>query len=223
MQLVNSILIQTPGPNGANPVTTNDGGAVVGWILGFGLALVAVVLITKPLVQVEAGTKRRHQDPALNPGQIQLEGLQESASAEQQALQDLDFDRELGIIEETDYNTLKERSSQKLAELDEQIATLQRQLTGRTLEKRPVKVVEKPAVSQVTQNSKAKTGDTDKIHIRAIVKEKLKCGECGAAFKPGDRFCRQCSAPLPVLCLNCGHEISEDDRFCAKCGAAVNT
>lgn len=192
-------------------------------MLGFGLALVAIVLVAKPLVQVEAGAKRRRQDPALNPGQIQLEGLQESASAEQQSLQDLDFDRELGIIEETDYNMLKERSNQKLAELDEQIAALQRQLNGRTLEKAPVKVVEKLAASPVSRNGKTRTGDTDKIHLKAVVKEKLKCGECGAAFKPGDRFCRQCSAPLPVLCLNCGHEISEDDRFCAKCGAAVNT
>jgi len=51
------------------------------------------------------------------------------------------------------------------------------------------------------------------------------CLKCGAAFKPGARFCGSCGAPCgppPVnKCSACGAEIKPDAKFCVSCGAPV--
>ncbi len=227
MNLVNTILVQTQGPVSSTPASNNDNGAILGWLVGFALATVAVVLVARPLTTVmEGGARRRlpRQTPAQEATRLQLENLQESATAERQSLQDLDFDHELGIMEEADYTEFKERSVLKLEKLEQQIGSLQHNLNGRSAEPIPTRTAAKNVATTVaTRSAKTRTTDTEKLHLKAAIKEKLKCGECSTPFKPGDRFCRQCSAPLPILCLNCGKEVTENDRFCAKCGAAVNT
>lgn len=51
------------------------------------------------------------------------------------------------------------------------------------------------------------------------------CSKCGAALKPGARFCGSCGAPCgpsPVnKCSACGAEIKPDAKFCVGCGAPV--
>ncbi|MDB5081382.1 MAG: hypothetical protein JWP00_3306 [Chloroflexi bacterium] len=214
------------------PPVNNDNTSLLGWIVGVILALVVLALVALPL---KAETKRRvlpHEHQHLD--KTRLEGLQESALAESRTLDDLEFDKELGIIEEHDYNELKQRSENRLETLREQIDQLQERITGLqmpVLEKTNPVVnrsrVGAAATTEVRQAgavaTKSKTGETGKFNFKAAIKEKLKCSECGTPFKPNDRFCRQCSAPLPLLCLNCGKEVTDDDRFCAGCGSAVNT
>ncbi len=210
MQFLATVITQAQPP-AANQF---DPGNLLGWLAGCMLAALVVTLIVRPLLLTERGARRLLLPHT--PQQVRLEGLHESAEAEQKALEELDFDRELGIIEEQDYTELKQRSSHKLNTLNTQIGILQRSLAVQTS---PLPVANAP----VTKPRPAKTVDIEKTHLKSAIKEKLKCSECGTAFKPGDRFCRQCQAPLPVLCLNCGQEVTPDDRFCARCGAAVNT
>ncbi|MCX6993995.1 MAG: zinc-ribbon domain-containing protein [Kiritimatiellaeota bacterium] len=53
----------------------------------------------------------------------------------------------------------------------------------------------------------------------------LACSKCGAALKPGARFCGSCGAPCgqPSVnkCSACGAEIKPGAKFCAGCGAPV--
>ncbi len=231
MYLVYSILNQA-SEQANNPTTsTNDSGAALGWLLGFGIATLTVVMVVRPLVLSEVGLKRRKAG-SLSPLDSQLESLQDSAAAEHQSLQDLDFDREIGIIEEKDYTELYERTEQKLTELNTRIAGLQHRRNGHSVTtlkasgspgKAPTLVSAKPTSGSATRPGKLTPTESERLRVKPTVKEKLKCDECGTSFNPGDRFCRQCSAPLPIICLNCGKEVTQDDRFCAKCGAAVNT
>lgn len=202
----------------------------MGWILGFGLAAAVVFFVARPLAATEL-KKRRESGLAQNPLQVRLEGLQEQAAAERQSLEELELDREMGSMEEQDYLTLKERSTQRLETLNEEIMALQRSFNGRVA---PAPETFKAALAtkeghatatraEFTSSGKTKTVESEKLHLKSAIKDKLKCEECATPFRPGDRFCRQCRAPLPILCLNCGKEITEDDRFCSKCGAAVNT
>lgn len=223
-------IIQMPPVQAATPPVTNDSANLFGWLIGLVIAVVVVGLVSQPL---RGDTKKRK--PAFEvfrQEQSQLEGLQESALAERRALEDLDFDRELGIIEDKDYTELKQRSEIRLEGLREEIEQLRGRIAGQPAalpktaqasgrSRSGTAVAEKPQGSATA--TKSKTGDTGKFAFKAVIKEKLKCGECGTPFRPGDRFCRQCSAPLPLLCLNCGKEVTEDDRFCAGCGSAVNT
>jgi predicted nucleic acid-binding Zn ribbon protein len=195
------------------------------------MAVIVLGLVAQPLRgEIK---KRKPAFENFRQEQNQLEGLQESALAERRVLEDLDFDRELGIIEEKDYTELKQRSEVRLEGLREEIDLLRGKISGQPVtfpkpsrlpgRNRATVTVAQNQKTQGNTATKTRTGDTGKFAIKSAVKEKLKCGECGTPFKPGDRFCRQCSAPLPLLCLNCGKEVTEDDRFCANCGSAVNT
>ncbi len=227
-----SFILQSPGQQVTPAPGNNDNAALLGWLAGLALAVIVVTLVAQPLQRESKRRKQPKESQYLE--KTRLEGLHESALAESRALQDLEFDRELGIIEETDYLEFKQRSEARLDALKEEIELLQHKLTGQNmppLEKAgrlagrnrvgasPVPEL-RPTGATVTRS---KTGETGKFYFKAAIKEKLKCGECAAPFRPGDRFCRQCSAPLPLLCLNCGKEVTEDDRFCAGCGSAVNT
>lgn len=49
----------------------------------------------------------------------------------------------------------------------------------------------------------------------------FKCPNCGAAYKPADKFCPRCGKHLskePVKCPECGHFNECDADFCANCG-----
>ncbi len=54
----------------------------------------------------------------------------------------------------------------------------------------------------------------------------VRCQHCGAALRPGARFCRACgnpvaSAPQPRHCRHCGAALREGGRFCPRCGQPV--
>lgn len=227
-----SFILQSPGQQVTPAAAGNDNAALFGWLAGLALAVIVVTLVARPLQREAKRLKQPPENQQLE--KTHLEGLQESALAESRTLQDLEFDWELGIIEEHDYTEFKQRSEGRLEALQAEIEVLQNKLTGqntpppekvnrvlnrhRAAAATPSEV--QPAGATATRN---KTGETGKFYFKAALKEKLKCSECATPFKPGDRFCRQCSAPLPLLCLNCGKEVTEDDRFCAGCGSAVNT
>lgn len=173
-------------------VVTSEVSSLIGWIIALSLAAVVVTLVVRPLILAKASLPQEKT----NPIRAQLDSLQDNLRTERQVLQELEFDRELGIMDDADYTSLKENSADKLQVLSTTISSLERQLS-----------VVKPTP----------------IAKKTLVKEKLKCGECGSVYKAGQRFCAKCNAPLPILCTKCGKEASEDDRFCSKCGAAVNT
>ena len=47
------------------------------------------------------------------------------------------------------------------------------------------------------------------------------CLRCGAANRPGRRFCADCGAPLPVACPACGFANDVAEKFCGGCGAPL--
>ncbi len=227
-----SVILQPPVQKVTPPPpASNDTTALLGWLAGLALAVIIVTVVAQPL---KSEAKRRKQPLESHRLEIsQLEGMQESALAESHILEDLEFDRELGIMDDRDYTELKQRSEIRLDALHEQINQLQHKIGGNTLPsyEKTSGVLSHSRVSSSNTDphpasataTKSKTGETGKFYFKAAIKEKLKCSECGTPFKPGDRFCHQCSAPLPLLCLTCGKEVTEDDRFCAGCGSAVNT
>ena len=55
------------------------------------------------------------------------------------------------------------------------------------------------------------------------------CANCGAEFKPGEKFCGFCGSPLSepepeaqnTFCMKCGEKLEVDSKFCMNCGAQV--
>ena len=48
------------------------------------------------------------------------------------------------------------------------------------------------------------------------------CASCGAANRPGAKFCSECGSALAVTCATCGAPAT-GGRFCSECGALLTT
>src|SRR4051812_22536842 len=96
-----SVILQPPVQAATPPPANNDTPTLLGWLVGLALAVVVVALVARPL---KGEVKRRKQPLEMHRlEKSHLEGLQESALAERRILEDLEFDRELGIMEDHDY------------------------------------------------------------------------------------------------------------------------
>ncbi|HVN34962.1 MAG TPA: adenylate/guanylate cyclase domain-containing protein, partial [Casimicrobiaceae bacterium] len=49
----------------------------------------------------------------------------------------------------------------------------------------------------------------------------ISCARCGAANRPGRRFCAECGAALPARCAGCGFPNEAGEKFCGGCGAPL--
>ncbi len=45
----------------------------------------------------------------------------------------------------------------------------------------------------------------------------MKCAKCQHENEAGAKFCEECAAPLPRLCINCGRPLSPTAKFCPEC------
>jgi class 3 adenylate cyclase/tetratricopeptide (TPR) repeat protein len=46
----------------------------------------------------------------------------------------------------------------------------------------------------------------------------VNCGNCGAPYESGSKFCVQCGSRLGLACANCGSPLKDGARFCGECG-----
>ncbi|MBI2528976.1 MAG: AAA family ATPase [Candidatus Rokubacteria bacterium] len=49
----------------------------------------------------------------------------------------------------------------------------------------------------------------------------MACSACGAATRPGAKFCEECGARLDTVCPACGARLSPGKKFCGDCGARL--
>lgn len=50
----------------------------------------------------------------------------------------------------------------------------------------------------------------------------MNCPRCDTENSTTRRFCRECGAKLPLVCLECGTENLSDDKFCGQCGQKLD-
>lgn len=203
--------------------SSTNGLSLLGWLAGFLVAAGVVTVVAWPLLNVKTWVRRKQA----GPDQLELDALYNRMETEELALDELEFDHEAGALAESDYAELKTSSQNVLAELGQSIEGREQALGSEYQSPRAARPAIKSGsqnsnVSVVTRkaNSTVVTGN-EPSHRHNGVKQTLHCSECGTVFKPGDRFCAHCGAPLPVVCRDCGAELSPDDRFCEKCGATI--
>ncbi len=51
----------------------------------------------------------------------------------------------------------------------------------------------------------------------------MACASCGAAARPGRKFCADCGAALAVTCPACDTPYEPGEKFCGECGAALSS
>ncbi len=232
VNLVNQAQTTPPAPSGENA-------SLAGWAIGFIIAAGVLALVARPLLLAENVPAKKKVAQDLVQEQARLEALYERVAVERKSLEELEFDQELGNLSETDYTSLKQKTENSLTALTDQLkaheATLSEVERKLPAAKPAIKATPKPktvtapdaprkSVAAVTTNPPTRTNRQAELEsrLKPAVREVMKCDECATAFKPGDKFCSKCGAPLPHICLNCGTVLKNDMRFCAKCGAAVN-
>jgi cytochrome c-type biogenesis protein CcmH len=125
------------------------------------------------------------------------------------AIQEIEFDHEVGSLSDEDYRDLdiryKERAVNVLKELDE----LQQDEDLDDAVERQVQALRRGrSASQASEAAQEiETGSA--------------CPECGRAVGRDDAFCAKCGAALRLTCASCQAPLNPEDRFCAKCGVTV--
>ncbi len=112
----------------APPSNSLEGPSLMGWIVGFGLAGLAMALIARPLL---IPGEQKNQGPGnkkLENRQAFLAELYEKARREKKSQAELEFDLELGNLEEVDYTKFKEKSQENLIFIEKQIKHQEEQL-----------------------------------------------------------------------------------------------
>jgi RNA polymerase subunit RPABC4/transcription elongation factor Spt4 len=112
------------------------------------------------------------------------------------ALRDLDFDHQLGIVAETDYQQIR---TQLLAEAAQAIEQA---------------VPEDKDLEQIIE-----TAVRDRR--RHIGNGQGQCDYCGALLDPTDKFCTACGSEAGSSCPQCQQYVEPGDNFCASCGAQL--
>jgi uncharacterized OB-fold protein len=71
------------------------------------------------------------------------------------------------------------------------------------------------------QDAQEKASTVDYVSADTFKQEIVaSCPNCGAAVKPGAKFCPECGQPLAAkrFCTNCGAEMEAAAKFCPECG-----
>jgi NADH pyrophosphatase NudC (nudix superfamily) len=220
--LIRDILLQT-----TTRQTSTDGATFMAWVIAFLIAGAVLFLVVRPLLEVAPATaKPKSRSNPHAEQEALLENLYERLAVTEKSLEELDYDKEYGALTESDYQDLKERYSDKLTSIRVEITQTERLVQERR-EKSNIKRVATKAKTE-TANGKireeVKKIITNPATLLASKKEDKftpVCTECATPFKPGEKYCGNCQAPLPLVCFECGSDLETSHKFCPECGKPV--
>lgn len=185
-------------------------------LIGVALLIVVIVFVVQPILEQRALREKQVTEA-------------EALSAEREslliALRDLDFDHATGKITTEDYTPQR-------AELVTRGVAILKQLDALGVSTTTVSAEDEIERAIAARRTRPVAGDAIEAAVAARRNGKAQagpvCTQCGAALKPGDRFCGSCGAVIttqPAVtgpqCANCGEALTTDDRFCGHCGAKV--
>jgi zinc-ribbon domain len=110
-------------------------------------------------------------------------------------LRDLETDRELGKLDEQDYNALREKYMMRASDILREIDLLEGK--GRTAEASAE--IEKQVAVLRAQTTDDRRKRSESRSQKAEGKQQtadLRCGNCGRPYQAGDKFCARCGREL---------------------------
>ncbi|MBN1877443.1 MAG: zinc ribbon domain-containing protein [Anaerolineae bacterium] len=72
---------------------------------------------------------------------------------------------------------------------------------------------------QAVEKIRTRSYDVDE-YVEGGDDKRAACAKCGAALKPGAKFCAECGTRVEEkrYCIDCGAEIANNAKFCPACG-----
>jgi hypothetical protein len=134
------------------------------------------------------------------------------------AIKDLEFDRAMGKLSESDYQSLRAKCETKAAAILQELDSLSAfSLEGRNSHPPDRDAMIEHQVQQLRHNGK-------RVLPRVSRGELTACPKCGKPCGAQDAFCASCGTALRgAVCPMCGTRAAAGDKFCAKCGARVGS
>jgi Double zinc ribbon len=212
--LISAVLFQT------GRQTVADGTIFMAWIVAFLIAAGVLIIVIRPLLAVETASGKVKVRPT-NENETILDNLYERLAVAEKSLEELEYDKEVKALTEADYQDLKERYTAKVTtaqtEIDEREHSLQERKQRLAAKRTATKT--KPENGKMRDEvKKIIANPATLLASRKEAKETLKCTECATPFKPGEKICSNCKAPLPLICAECGSELEPSNKFCPECG-----
>lgn len=158
-------------------------------LIGIALLLASIPIVAGPLFR-----KKR-----LKPTDEERDAPGERGSYKQilLALRDLDFDHQLGVVDEVDYQQLRASLLAEAAKAFEQTTPGEGDLA---------QLIEKAVRDRRQQ----------------IGNGYVRCAHCGAEdIDPADKYCAACGFNVRTACPNCNQPVAQGDNFCTSCGAQL--
>ncbi len=172
---------------------------IVGLLLA-GLTAYAVIVPWRRQARKGAG----QPDEASLPAQSSVTDLEARAESSYAALSDLDFDRNVGKLNDDDYQLVR---GQLMAQTVEVLQRLDSEAAD--------------AESQVEALVRARRGRRSAPAPSKHGRNDARCPSCGAPARPGDRYCGRCGTELGHACPACGAAVKPGDLFCVRCGSTL--
>lgn len=164
-------------------------------LIGIAILAIAVPYVMDPLVN-----ERKKQ--TVKAASLKMDGKDQQKQA-LAAIRDLDFDFQIGKVNQEDYETLRGRL-----------------------------VLEAAEVLQMRRQEDEKLEAMIRARLQQV-KPSVECEKCGGGIRPQDLFCPACGVPVKnqagseepaaqVTCPSCGKGVKEGDFFCTGCGRRLN-
>ncbi len=157
-------------------------------LIGLALLLASIPIVAGPLLRKERpepfGEEKNSHGSRRSYEQILL------------ALRDLDFDYQLGVVNETEYQRLRAQLLVEAAAAYEQTSP----------EEADIEELIETAVRDRRQH---------------IGNGRGLCANCGADFDTADKYCSACGHQARRACPHCEQFVEPGDNFCVICGAQL--
>jgi hypothetical protein len=157
-------------------------------LIGIALLLASIPIVAGPLYR----QKRRKPTDEERTTPREQRGYKQILLA----LRDLDFDHQLGLVDEADYMQLRTTLLAEAAEAYEQ--------------KTPGKEDLEQFIEKAVRDRRQHIGNGQG-----------RCANCGADLDLADKFCAACGFQARVACPHCNQPVAQGDNFCTFCGAPL--
>jgi hypothetical protein len=157
-------------------------------LIGLALLLASILIVAEPLLR---RTRLKPLDEKKNSP-----GSQRIYEQTLLALRDLDFDYQLGVVAEGDYQQLRALLLAEAAAAYEQTTPDEGDL-------------EKLIETAVRDRRKHIGNGHDR------------CANCEADLEPADKYCAACGIHARSTCPHCNQSVEQGDIFCTSCGAQL--
>jgi hypothetical protein len=157
-------------------------------LIGVALLLASILIVAEPLIRKK---RLKTLDKDKYP-----RGSRRSYDQTLLALRDLDFDYQLGIVAESDYQQLRALLMAEAAEAYEKTA--------------PDDGNFEQLIETAVRDRRQHIGDG---HSR--------CANCGTDLESADKFCAACGLHARGTCPQCDEPLEHADKFCSSCGAQL--